>query len=55
MTHLPYIAASYGLAVATGASYAIAAWTRMRRAQKRLNMLDPRPSAARPNTARVRQ
>ena len=36
MTHLPFVAASYGLGVLLPSAYAIAAWRRMRRAGRRL-------------------
>lgn len=42
MTHLPYIAAAYGLTVLTVAAYAIAAWTRMAQARRRLAAIDVR-------------
>jgi hypothetical protein len=36
MTHLPYVAASYGLALLVGVAFAADAWLRMRRAARRL-------------------
>ena len=42
MTHLPFIAGSYALAVAVPAWLAISAWTRLGRARRRLAVLDPR-------------
>jgi hypothetical protein len=36
MTHLPFVAASYALGVLLPATYAIAAWRRMRLAGRRL-------------------
>ena len=42
MTHLPYVAASYGLALLLGAGFAVEAWLRMRRAARRLEAIDPR-------------
>ncbi len=40
MTHLPYIAASYAIAVLVPAVYAVAAFTRLRLAKRRLAGLD---------------
>ena len=42
MTHLPYVAASYGLALLVGVAFAAHAWLRMRRAARRLEAIDPR-------------
>ncbi len=42
MTHLPYIAAAYGLALVVGAGFAVDAWLRVGRARKRLDAIDPR-------------
>jgi len=42
MTHLPYIAASYGLALLVGAAFTIDAWLRTGRARRRLDAIDPR-------------
>jgi heme exporter protein D len=42
MTHLPYIAASYGLFLAAAIAYSASAATRLSRATKRLRAIDPR-------------
>jgi hypothetical protein len=42
LTHLPYIAGAYGLGVLIPAGFAIAAWSRMRLAARRLAAIDPR-------------
>jgi hypothetical protein len=42
MTHLPFIAAAYGLAVALAAAYAVGAWRRLATARRKLAALDPR-------------
>ena len=42
MTHLPFIAGSYALAVVVPAWLAISAWTRLGRARRRLAVLDAR-------------
>jgi hypothetical protein len=42
VTQLPYIAAAYGLALVVPAGLAIAAWTRLRSATRRLAAIDPR-------------
>ena len=42
MTHLPYIAAAYGLALVVGAGFAVDAWLRVGRARRRLEAIDPR-------------
>lgn len=42
MTHLPYIVAAYALGVLIPATYAVAAFLRMRTAQRRLAAIDPR-------------
>ncbi len=42
MTHLPYIAAAYGLALATATGFAVSAWLRVGRARRRLDAIDPR-------------
>jgi len=47
VTHLPYILGSYGLALALGLGFSLAAWTRLRRAQRRLEAIDPRRRRAR--------
>ncbi len=45
MTHLPFVAAAYGLGVLVPAALAIAAWRRLCRARRRLAALDPRTAA----------
>jgi hypothetical protein len=42
MTHLPYIVPSYVLALLVLSGFSGAAWARMRRAQRRLAVVDPR-------------
>jgi hypothetical protein len=42
MTHLPYVAASYALALVVGTAFAVDAWLRVRRAARRLEAIDPR-------------
>jgi len=42
MTHLPYVAASYGLALAVALGFAVSAWLRVGRARRRLDAIDPR-------------
>ncbi|HYZ61532.1 MAG TPA: hypothetical protein VE650_03695 [Acetobacteraceae bacterium] len=42
MTHLPFVAASYALGVGIPAAFALATWTRLRQARRRLAALDPR-------------
>ncbi|MBN9562110.1 MAG: hypothetical protein J0H14_15490 [Alphaproteobacteria bacterium] len=42
MTHLPFIAASYALGIAIPVGFAVAAWTRMSAARRRLAAIDPR-------------
>ena len=42
MTHLTYIMAAYGLAVLVGGAFSLDAFTRMRRASRRLAAIDPR-------------
>ncbi len=44
MTHLDFIIASYGLAVAVPAMFATLAWQRLSRARRRLATLDKRTS-----------
>jgi hypothetical protein len=44
MTHLPFIVASYALGVLIPGTFAIAAYLRMRAAQRRLAALDHRRS-----------
>ncbi len=47
MTHLPFIAAAYGLAVLVGAGFAVDAWLRVGRARRKLDAIDPRRQRAR--------
>jgi len=42
MTHLPYIIAAYGLGVVIPGTFAVAAFLRMRTAQRRLAAVDRR-------------
>jgi heme exporter protein D len=42
VTHLPYVTASYGLALLVGVAFAVDAWLRVRRARRRLEAIDPR-------------
>lgn len=42
MTHLPYVTASFALVLVVGAAFAVDAWLRMRRAEQRLEAIDPR-------------
>ncbi len=42
MTHLPYIAASYAIAILVPAGYALSAFARLRLAKRRLAALDTR-------------
>lgn len=42
MNHLPYIAASYALALLLPAGFALAAWLRMGAARRKLALIDPR-------------
>jgi hypothetical protein len=42
MTHLPFIAASYGLAALVLSWFGIGAWMRMGSARRRLTAIDPR-------------
>jgi cytochrome c biogenesis protein CcdA len=42
MTHLPFIAASYALGIVIPVGFAVAAWTRMAAARRRLSAIDPR-------------
>ena len=42
MTHLPFIAASYGLGVLIPIGFALAAFLRMGSARRRLAAIDPR-------------
>ena len=45
MTHLPYIAASFGLGLAVPALFAAGAWQRLARARRRLAQVDPRSTS----------
>ena len=49
MTHLPFIAASYGLAAVLVVAYSAGAAVRLRQARRRLRALDPRSAAGRGN------
>ena len=42
MTHLPFIAASYALAVLVLGGFGIGAWVRVGAARRRLAAIDPR-------------
>ena len=42
MTHLPFIAAAYGLGVGVPLVLAVLSWQRLSRAQRRLAAIDPR-------------
>jgi cytochrome c biogenesis protein CcdA len=42
MTHLPFVAAAYSLGVGVPLVYAVAAWTRLGKARRRLAAIDPR-------------
>ncbi|MGE0420427.1 MAG: hypothetical protein AB7O80_26780 [Acetobacteraceae bacterium] len=42
MTHLPYVAASYGLAILLPVAFGLDAWRRMNSARRRLAAIDPR-------------
>lgn len=42
MTHLPYVAAAYALAVLLPVAFGIAAWRRATQASRRLAAIDPR-------------
>ncbi|MBS0562822.1 MAG: heme exporter protein CcmD [Proteobacteria bacterium] len=42
MNHLGFIAASYAIGVLLPAVFAVSAWTRMARAARRLDAIDPR-------------
>lgn len=42
MTHLPYIAASYGLAVLVMGWFSIGAYVRLNAARRKLAAIDPR-------------
>ena len=42
MTHLPYVAISYFLAVLLPVAFGLDAWRRIRQARRRLAAIDPR-------------
>lgn len=42
MTHLPYVAACFGLGVAVPIVFAVGAWRRLNSARLRLAQIDPR-------------
>jgi len=42
MTHLPYIAAAYGLTLAVVAWFSVNAWLRTKAAMRKLAAIDPR-------------
>ncbi len=42
MTHLPFIAVSFGLGLAVPLAFAVGAWQRLARARRRLAQIDPR-------------
>jgi cytochrome c biogenesis protein CcdA len=42
MTHLPYVAACFGLGLAVPLAFAADAWRRLAQARRRLAQLDPR-------------
>ena len=44
MTHLPFIGAAYALGVGVPAVLAVLSWRRLRLAQRRLAVIDPRMS-----------
>jgi hypothetical protein len=46
MTHLPYIVAAYALGLLIPGTFAVAAFLRMRTAQRRLAAIDPRGNRA---------
>jgi hypothetical protein len=46
MTHLPYIVAAYTLGMLFPGTFAVAAFLRMRTAQRRLAAIDPRVKRA---------
>jgi len=47
MTHLPFIAASYALAVLILGGFSLSAWVRVRMARRRLAAIDPRRERSR--------
>ncbi len=46
MTHLPYVAACFGLGVAVPVVFAVGAWRRLLQARLRLAQIDPRGTSA---------
>ncbi len=42
MTHLPFIAAAYGLGIGMPAVFALSSWRRLQLARRRLAAIDPR-------------
>ena len=42
MTHLPYIAACFGMGLAVPVTFAVLAWRRLEQARRRLATIDPR-------------
>lgn len=44
MTHLPFISAAYALGVGAPVVLAVLSWRRLKLAQKRLAVIDPRMS-----------
>jgi hypothetical protein len=42
MNHLGFIAAAYGIGMLLPGAFAVSAWTRMARAKRRLDAIDPR-------------
>ena len=44
MTHLPYVSAAYALGVGVPLVLALLSWRRLKLAQKRLAVIDPRMS-----------
>ena len=50
MTHLPFIAASYGLAAVLVTTYSVGAALRLRQAGRRLRALDPRAAGGQGDT-----
>jgi hypothetical protein len=51
MTHLPFIAASYALALLVLGGFGTAAWIRLAAARRMLGVVDPRRSAAQRHSA----
>ncbi len=45
MTHLPYVAACFGLGLAVPLMFAAGAWRRLDRARRQLAQIDPRGAA----------